>query len=383
MCGGVTIKCRERALSGVAVFKLRLSLCGNQVSRRKVTWMGGDHDLCVWNFPMSLWEMVVIAAARRLCVAKRSTPAAVSSMPSTLSLVRRATMVAVSSSPLSMTATKRKRFTNIDPLSSLRCRCQWRRSSSSSSSQDNGKSNRSSNDSVRAAKPLLDESNVTAEEEQLEPAASTSVEQPPSTSPTQQQQQQSVGLGSIIRGAVERLKDEKFHAGSVSYSWSPDDLVQDNVEIIQTPKIDTPPVTNVTNRAQMYEIGGFEAMMTIQSSSSSSSSSSTTTTTTTTSTLDENSSILEETTSHHPSNNSSNNNYNVMVGFHVRDGPVPRGTRVDNDVDGDGRNRRSRFMLHKQQQQQQQQQHHHHHHLQTSPTVTATTTSAAAREKAA
>ena len=129
----------------------------------------------------------------------------------------------------------------------------------------------------------------------------------------------------------------------------------------------------------MYEIGGFEAMMTIQSSSSSSSSSSTTTTSS--SSLDENSIILEETTSHHPSNNSSNNNNNVMVGFHVRDGPVPRGARVDNDVDGDGRNRRSRFMLHKQQQQQQQQQHHHHHHLQTSPTVTATTTAAAAREK--
>ena len=320
--------------------------------------------------------MVVIAAARRLCVAKRSTPVAVSSMPSTPSLVRRATMVAVSSSPLSMTATKRKRFTDMDPLHSLRCRCQWRRSSSSSSSQDNSKSNRSSNDSVRAAKPLLDESNVTAEEEQLEPAASASFEQPPSTSsstsPTQQQQ--SVGLGSIIRGAVERLKDEKFHAGSMSYSWSPDDLVQDDVEIIQTPKIDTPPVTNVTNRAQMYEIGGFEAMMTIHSSSSSSSS----TTTTSSSSLDENSSILEETTSH-PSNNSNNNNNNDMVGFHVRDGPVPRGTRVDNDVDGDGRNRRSRFMLHKQQQQQQQQQHHHRHHLQSSPPVTATTT--AAREK--
>ena len=98
----------------------------------------GDHDLCVWNFPMSLWEMVVIAAARRLCVAKRSTPAAVSSMPSTLSLCS-----------LSMTATKRKRFTNIDPLYSLRCRCQWRRSSSSSSSQDKAKA-------IAAAMPVFE-----------------------------------------------------------------------------------------------------------------------------------------------------------------------------------------------------------------------------------
>lgn len=190
------------------------------------------------------------------------------------------------------------------------------------------------------------------EQEQIEPSSSTSAMQSPSstsssTSSSTQQHDVVGGLGSIIRGAVERFNDEKFRANSMSYSWSPDDLVQDQVEIIQT-KIDTPPVKDVTNRAQIYEIGGFEAMLTTQSSSSSSSS------------LDN-----EETTSHLSNNN--NNNNNVMVGFHVRDGPVPRGTRVDNDVDGDGRNRRSRFMLHTQQQQQTAPP------LPTPPTTTATT----------
>jgi hypothetical protein len=33
-----------------------------------------------------------------------------------------------------------------------------------------------------------------------------------------------------------------------------------------------------------------------------------------------------------------------LISYHVRDGPVPCGTRVDNDVDGDGLNRRSQFM---------------------------------------
>lgn len=119
----------------------------------------------------------------------------------------------------------------------------------------------------------------------------------------------------MLRGAVERFRDTKFHAGSTSFSWSPDDLDVGNY-LPRRSKIDTPPVKEIANRAQRYEMGGFEAMVSSSSDPPR---------------------IGEgENEAGHRGSGS------VNVGFHVRDGPVPRGTRVDADDDGDGRIRRKR-----------------------------------------
>jgi hypothetical protein len=112
---------------------------------------------------------------------------------------------------------------------------------SSSSSNDNSKSN--SNGSVRAAQPLLEESNVEAktEQEQIEPAAASTIVEQSSSRPvstSSSTQQHGVRLGSLLRGAVERLKDEKFHANSISYSWSPDDRFKTTkLKLYQHPKL--------------------------------------------------------------------------------------------------------------------------------------------------
>ena len=74
---------------------------------------------------------------------------------------------------------------------------------------------------------------------------------PPPTPPTPPPR----GLSARINSYVERLRDEKFHESSTSFSWGPDDL-----GMFEPRVVDTPPVAQCANKAQIYESRGFEAM---------------------------------------------------------------------------------------------------------------------------
>ena len=85
--------------------------------------------------------------------------------------------------------------------------------------------------------------------------SSSSSDSPPPPPPTPPPPPPPRGLSARINSYVERLRDEKFHESSTSFSWGPDDL-----GVFEPRVVDTPPVAQCANKAQIYESRGFEAM---------------------------------------------------------------------------------------------------------------------------
>ncbi|KAL3766068.1 hypothetical protein ACHAW5_007763 [Stephanodiscus triporus] len=137
-------------------------------------------------------------------------------------------------------------------------------------------------------------------------SSSSSDDRPPPSPPSPPR-----GLSARLNSYVERLRDERFHAQSASFSWGPDDLGLFEPRVSD---VDTPPVTECANEAQIYESRGLG----VASSSSS--------------------------RGGNPADDDSADSVVVArdVGFHVRDGPVPRPRGDDCDYDDDGRARKRR-----------------------------------------